>query len=75
MVLRSLLIVLQTSYLTPPMAPAIFYMRAIAPESIATSHMYRGVFPFIALQFVTLVLVMRFPEIALWLPSQVLGFK
>lgn len=69
------LVVLQTSYLTPPLAPAIFYMRAIAPESITTSDMYRGVIPFIALQIVTLGLVMAFPTLALWLPSQLLGFK
>lgn len=69
------LIVLQTSYLTPPMAPAIFYMRAIAPESITTSDMYRGVVPFIVLQILTLAITMGFPGLALWLPSQVLGFK
>ena len=69
------LVVLQTSYLTPPMAPAIFYLRAISPASITTSDMYRGVIPFIVLQVITLLIVMIFPQIALWLPSQVLGFK
>ncbi|MCK0754271.1 TRAP transporter large permease [Chromohalobacter japonicus] len=66
------LIVLQTSYLTPPMAPSIFYLRAVAPAEITLMHMYKGVLPFIALQFITLALVIAFPEIATWLPSKLL---
>jgi tripartite ATP-independent transporter DctM subunit len=64
------LIVLQTSYLTPPMAPSIFYLRAIAPPSIRLVDMYWGVIPFIVCQVITLILVMTFPEIATWLPKQ-----
>lgn len=60
------LIVIQTSYLTPPMAPSIFYLRAISPPEISLRHMYRGVVPFIVLQLVTLVLVMIYPSLALW---------
>ena len=67
------LIVLQTSYLTPPMAPSIFYLRAIAPPEIKLGHMYRGVLPFIAMQLVTLALVVLFPALALWLPEQLSG--
>ena len=55
------LIMIQTSYLTPPMAPAIFYLRAVAPPEITIRHMYRGVVPFIVLQLLTLVLTMVFP--------------
>ena len=55
------LIMIQTSYLTPPMAPAIFYLRAVAPVEITIAHMYRGVVPFIALQCLTLVVAMVFP--------------
>lgn len=65
------LIMIQTSYLTPPMAPAIFYLRGIAPSEIKLGDMYRGVIPFIALEFVVLALVMIFPGLALWLPEQV----
>jgi TRAP-type mannitol/chloroaromatic compound transport system permease large subunit len=65
-----LLIVFQTSYLTPPMAPAIFYFRAISPPEITTLHMYRGVVPFIAMQLVTLAIVMAEPQLVLWLPAQ-----
>lgn len=67
------LVVLQTSYLTPPMAPAIFYMRAIAPPEITLMDMYRGVMPFIAMQLLTLVLVIVFPALATWLPAQLYG--
>jgi tripartite ATP-independent transporter DctM subunit len=63
------LVVLQTSYLTPPLAPAIFYLRAITPPEVTLRHMYRGVVPFILAQLVVLALVLAFPEIALWLPD------
>ncbi|GAB5470587.1 MAG: TRAP transporter large permease subunit [Rhodospirillales bacterium] len=69
------LIVIQTSYLTPPMAPAIFYLRGIAPPEIKLGHMFRGVIPFIVMQFATLGLVMIFPQTVLWLPEQLLGFN
>lgn len=69
------LVVIQTSYLTPPMAPAIFYLRGISPPEITLSDMYRGVLPFIVLQLITLGIVMAFPQTVLWLPSKVLGFN
>lgn len=69
------LIVIQTSYLTPPMAPAIFYLRGISPPEITLSHMFRGVIPFVVLQIITLVSVAAYPPLVLWLPAQVLGFK
>ncbi len=70
----ALLIMMQTSLLTPPMAGAIFYFRAIAPPEITLRHMYRGVTPFIALHFVVLGLLMLYPDLALWLPAKLLGF-
>ena len=69
------LIVIQTSYLTPPMAPAIFYLRGISPPEITLRDMYRGVVPFIILELVALGLVMAYPGLALWLPAKVLGFN
>ena len=66
------LIMIQTSYLTPPMAPAIFYLRGISPPEIRLVHMYKGVLPFIALEIIALVMVMVWPELALWLPEKVL---
>jgi len=69
------LVVIQTSYLTPPMAPAIFYLRGISPPEITLPHMFRGVIPFIILQIVCLSVVAWFPQTVLWLPAQLLGFK
>lgn len=62
-------IMLQTSYLTPPMAPSIFYLKGIAPPDMTTKQMYIGVVPFILIQFGVLALVMLFPSLATWLPS------
>jgi tripartite ATP-independent transporter DctM subunit len=69
------LIVIQTSYLTPPLAPAIFYLRGIAPPSITLLDMYKGVIPFILLQVLTLAIIMLFPQTVLWLPTKLLGFN
>ena len=69
------LLMIQTSYLTPPMAPAIFYLRGISPPEITLKHMYRGVVPFIAIQMTVATLIMIFPAMATWLPSQLLGFR
>ena len=71
----ALLIMLQTSMLTPPMAGAIFYFRAIAPPEISLRDMYRGVAPFILLHFGVLALIVAFPDLALWLPEALLGFE
>jgi TRAP-type mannitol/chloroaromatic compound transport system permease large subunit len=57
------------------MAPAIFYLRAVAPEEINIKHMYRGVVPFIVLQSLTLVIVMTFPSLVTYLPSVMLNFR
>jgi tripartite ATP-independent transporter DctM subunit len=69
------LIMIQTSYLTPPMAPAIFYLRGVAPPEITLRHMYAVVVPFIVIQIITLGIVAAFPQLALWLPEQLLGFR
>ena len=60
---------LQTSFLTPPFGFALFYLRGIAPESIATESIYKGVIPFIALQIGLLILLAIFPDIVTKLPS------
>ncbi len=64
---------LQTSFLTPPFGFALFYLRGVAPESVETSAIYRGVMPFVAIQLLALVLLAVFPELATWLPSVVYG--
>ena len=63
------LVVLQTAYLTPPMAPSIFYLRGIAPPEIELKDMYRGVGPFLGAQVLVLTIVVLVPETVLWLPG------
>lgn len=60
---------LQTSFLTPPFGFALFYLRGVAPDEVATSTIYKGVVPFIFLQLFALALFWIFPEIVTWLPS------
>jgi tripartite ATP-independent transporter DctM subunit len=59
---------LQTSFLTPPYGFALFYLKGTVPPSVTIAHIYRGVWPFVGLQLVALVLCMIFPAIVLWLP-------
>jgi tripartite ATP-independent transporter DctM subunit len=68
------IIVIQTSYLTPPMASSIFYLKSIAPPDMTYGQMCRGVVPFILLQLMTLAVVALWPPIATWLPEQIVGF-
>lgn len=60
---------LQTSFLTPPFGFALFYLRGVAPESIATTQIYRGVIPFIIIQLILLALIAIWPALATWLPD------
>ncbi len=69
------LVVIQTSYLTPPMAPAIFYMKGIVPPEIQVKDMFKGVVPYIFLQMIGILLIVIFPGIALWLPKIMSGFS
>ncbi|MBT3358352.1 MAG: TRAP transporter large permease subunit [Rhodospirillales bacterium] len=62
-------VTLQTSYLTPPMAPSIFFLRSIAPKDFSYKDMYWGVTPFVAMQLVTLFVVMALPWTATYLPQ------
>ena len=64
---------LQTSFLTPPFGFALFYLRGVAPESVETSEIYRGVVPFICLQVVLMLMLSIWPELATWLPKLMYG--
>ena len=64
---------LQTSFLTPPFGFALFYLRGVAPESVETWDIYRGVMPFVAIQLLALAALALLPELATWLPSVVYG--
>ena len=59
---------LQTSFLTPPFGFSLFFLRGVAPKSVRTLNIYRGVIPFIFIQLIAIILVFVFPQIATWLP-------
>ena len=64
---------LQTSFLTPPFGFALFYLRGVAPASITTGQIYRGIIPFIIIQLLTIAILVYWPSLATWLPMQVYG--
>lgn len=64
---------LQTSFLTPPFGFALFYLRGVAPKTIATQTIYKGVLPFIGIQVLLLIILSLFPSLATWLPSVIFG--
>lgn len=66
-------VTLQTSFLTPPVGFALFYLKGIAPPSISLSHIYKGVVPFIIIQIISLLAIILFPQLVLWLPAFVYG--
>lgn len=64
---------LQTSFLTPPFGFALFYLRGVAPPSVTTMDIYKGVIPFVLIQLIGLGIVAAFPTLATWLPSLIFG--
>ncbi|SDW76537.1 TRAP transporter large permease [Marinobacter mobilis] len=60
---------LQTSFLTPPVGFALFYIKGVVPPEIKVTDIYRGVMPYIMIQLVALAIVFLVPEIATWLPG------
>ena len=61
----------QIAYLTPPFGYNLFLMRAMAPKEYSLGDIYRSVLPFVGLMVVSLVILMIFPDIALWLPNAI----
>lgn len=66
---------LQTSFLTPPFGFALFYLRGVAPESVKTTDIYKGIVPFIIIQLLMLIALAYWPELATWLPQEVFKTK
>ncbi len=66
-------VTLQTSFLTPPVGFALFYLKGVCPPNVSLIDIYRGVIPFIVLQLIALVLVFVFPELVTWLPAIAYG--
>jgi TRAP-type mannitol/chloroaromatic compound transport system permease large subunit len=60
---------LQTSFLTPPLGPTLFYLQSVLPEGVTARDVYRGVTPFVLIQLAGLGLVVTFPALATWLPD------
>lgn len=65
---------LQTSFLTPPFGFALFYLKGVAPPTVKTTDIYRGIIPFIVIQLLMLLLLALYPELATWLPAKTSGF-
>ena len=61
--------VLQTSFLTPPFGFSLFYLRGVAPQSVSTIAIYRGVLPFIVIQLIAILIIFLFPEITSFIPD------
>jgi tripartite ATP-independent transporter DctM subunit len=68
------IMMIQTSYLSPPMAPAIFYLKSIVPSEVKMNEMFHGVIPYLMLQLIGIALVVTFPQITLWLPAKLIGW-
>jgi tripartite ATP-independent transporter DctM subunit len=66
-------ITLQTSFLTPPVGFALFYLKGVCPPGIRLTELYQGVVPFILLQLIALALVFAFPALVTWLPALAYG--
>ncbi len=66
---------MQMAYLTPPFGFTLFYMRGVAPPEVSLADIYRSVIPFVGLQWIGLLLVLFFPQLALWLPEIVFGLR
>ncbi|MEO1199202.1 MAG: TRAP transporter large permease subunit [Pseudomonadota bacterium] len=64
---------LQTSFLTPPFGFALFYLRGVAPPTVRTMDIYRGVIPFVFIQLLALIILWYLPTLATWLPVVIYG--
>ncbi|MEJ5219316.1 TRAP transporter large permease subunit [Cognatishimia sp. D5M38] len=66
-------VTLQTSFLTPPVGFALFYLKGVCPPEVTLGHIYKGVIPFVLLQLLGLGIVFVFPELTTWLPALAYG--
>lgn len=64
---------MEMGFLTPPFGFNLFYMKGVVPPGITMGDIYKSVIPFVGLQAIGLIIIMIFPQIALWLPSMMLG--
>ncbi len=66
---------LQTSFMTPPMAMAAYYLKGVAPPEVELVDIFRGCMPFLLVVLFSMVILYNFQEIALWLPGQIYGLR
>jgi tripartite ATP-independent transporter DctM subunit len=64
---------IQTSFLSPPVAMAPFYLKGVAPKEVSINDIFAGVMPFIFLVIASMAMLYTFPQIGLWLPEQLYG--
>ena len=63
---------LQIAYLSPPFGIGMFYLKAVSPPEVTTTDLYKSVWPFMGLQLIGMILVMVFPQIALFIPGKMI---
>lgn len=66
-------VTLQTSFLTPPVGFALFYLKGVCPPGITIGHIYKGIIPFVSLQLLGLIIVFNYPSLVTWLPAIAYG--
>jgi TRAP-type mannitol/chloroaromatic compound transport system permease large subunit len=64
---------LQTSFLSPPVAMAPFYLKGVAPKHVTIDEIFKGVYPFLWIVILMMILFYAFPQIGLWLPEYLYG--
>ena len=71
--LTMMAVIMQTAFLSPPMAASIFFFQGVAKDHITTAEIIRGVWPFMGIQVVVFVLCVIFPQIVTWLPNMIIS--
>ncbi len=66
-------VMLQTSFITPPVGFSLFYLKGVAPPEVTTIDIYKGIIPFVLCQLFAVFLVFEFPQLVLWLPQRMFG--
>ena len=64
---------MQVAYLSPPFAPAAFYLKSVTPQDVSIEEIFQSLWPFIGLQMLVLIVIMTFPQLSLWLPRVTYG--
>lgn len=71
--LTMMAVIMQTAFISPPMAASIFYFQGVAKDHITTAETIRGVWPFMGMQLIVFILCVIFPQIVTWLPNMIIS--